>query len=87
MKIKSKFYQSLAIFAISIGVLSACSIQSPEDVDTGTAKKEESTTVVIDPKKTSSNKVNNGNYDYVEGDFSLWSKDSKTVERLSLIHI
>ena len=82
MKIKSKFYQSLAIFAISIGVLSACSIQSPEDVDTGTAKKEESTTVVIDPKKTSSNKVNNGNYDYVEGDFSLWSKDSKTVESI-----
>lgn len=82
MKVKNKLYQSLVIFAISIGVLSACSIQSSENVDMNTSHKEESTTVVIDPKETSSKKDSKKNNNYVKGDFSLWSKDSKTVDSI-----
>ena len=82
MKIKSKFYQSLAIFAISIGVLSSCSLQNPEDVEMNSNQKEENTTVVLEPKETSSKEDSKKNNNYVEGDFSLWSNDSKTVDSI-----
>lgn len=77
MKIKRSVYKWISIFAISLTILSGCNDQNNAN---NRDKKLESNSV-SDVKKLdeSSNKKDNK---YVEGDFSLWSDDSKTVESI-----
>lgn len=83
MKYNNKFYQKFLVLALSLGLLTACSGNNTnkENVSSLEVNNDVSTETTLTENPTDEN-VEVKDLGYVDGDFSDWSEDSKTVASL-----